>query len=137
MKTTRWEQRLENFKKALNQLLRFLQKSDLSELEEQGLIKAFEYTYELAWNTLKDFYEYEGTQGIQGSRDAITIAYQRGLIQDGEAWMGMVTSRIKTVHTHDEIMAKEITQLIRANYAVLFQKLVVNFEHQIEKVNKL
>jgi hypothetical protein len=36
----------------------------LSELEEQGLIKAFEYTYELAWNTIKDFLEFKGQTDI-------------------------------------------------------------------------
>ena len=51
----RWEQRFSNYRKALNRLQKFIDKSELSELEEQGLIKAFEYTYELAWNTLKDF----------------------------------------------------------------------------------
>jgi hypothetical protein len=54
----RWRQRFANYKKALSQLEKFVQKGDsLNELEETGMIKAFEYTYELAWNTLKDFYE--------------------------------------------------------------------------------
>lgn len=51
----RWKQRFENYKKALSMLQQFIDKGELSDLEEQGLIKAFEYTYELAWNTLKDF----------------------------------------------------------------------------------
>jgi hypothetical protein len=55
----RWEQRFSNFRKALSQLTRFIEKGDLSELEQQGLIKAFEYTFELAWNTMKDYLEYQ------------------------------------------------------------------------------
>ena len=54
----RWEQRFANYRKALAQLQKFIDKGELSELEKQGLIKAFEYTYELAWKTLKDFLEF-------------------------------------------------------------------------------
>ncbi|MFN7329007.1 MAG: nucleotidyltransferase substrate binding protein [Bacteroidota bacterium] len=45
-----------------------MKKGDLNELEEQGLIKSFEYTYELAWNVLKDFYEDQGEQGYKEVR---------------------------------------------------------------------
>ena len=41
----RWVQRFSNYNKALAQLKRFFAKKELNELEEQGLIKAFEYTY--------------------------------------------------------------------------------------------
>ncbi|MGC1956011.1 MAG: nucleotidyltransferase substrate binding protein, partial [Gammaproteobacteria bacterium] len=51
----RWIQRFENYKRALTQLKKFIEKGDLNELEEQGLIQAFEYTHELAWNVLKDY----------------------------------------------------------------------------------
>jgi len=44
----RWKQRFANFKKALSQLKKFVEKGQLNELEEQGVIQAFEYTYELA-----------------------------------------------------------------------------------------
>jgi len=54
-KDIRWEQRFSNYRKALAQLQKFVDKGELSDLEKQGLIKAFEYTFELAWNTLKDF----------------------------------------------------------------------------------
>ena len=59
-KDIRWMQRLANFQKAFSQLKKFIDKGVLSELEEQGLIKAFEYTFELAWTTLKDFMENQG-----------------------------------------------------------------------------
>ena len=81
----RWHQRLSNFTLALNELTDAvnLQKSrPLTKLEEQGLIQAFEYNYELAWNTIKDFYEAQAETGIQGSRDAIRLAFKRGLIEN-------------------------------------------------------
>lgn len=48
--------RFSSYQQALRQLKRFIDKGKLSELEEQGLIKSFEYTYELACNTLKDLF---------------------------------------------------------------------------------
>src|SRR5688572_15171055 len=101
-KDIRWKQSFSNYKKALAQLQKFIDKGELNELEEQGMIKAFEYTYELAWNTIKHYYEYQGVTGIQGSRDAFKIAINRGLIQDLNMWMEMVESRIDTVHTYNE-----------------------------------
>ena len=88
----RWRQRLSNFRKALAQLKKFIDKGDLNELEEQGLIQAFEYTYELGWNVLKDFLLYPGQAEIYGSRDAIRRAFQLELITDGEGWMDMYES---------------------------------------------
>ena len=82
--TARWQQRFSNYSKALSQLGKFVEKdAELNEMEEQGMIQAFGYTYELAWNTIKDFYESQGETGLQGSRDAIQLAFKRGLIKDG------------------------------------------------------
>ncbi|PJE01841.1 MAG: nucleotidyltransferase, partial [Leptospira sp.] len=92
MESIRYKQRFQNFSKALSQLTKFIQKAELNQLEKQGLIKAFEYNYELAWNLLKDYYQFQGDSGIQGSRDAIQIAYQRNLITNGDIWMQMIQS---------------------------------------------
>ncbi len=122
-KDIRWEQRLSNFRKALSQLRKFIDKGELSDLEEQGIIKAFEYTYELAWNVMKDYYEFQGVTDIQGSRDAIRLAFKRGLITKGESWMDMLESRIKTSHTYNEETAKEISEAIFNEYFDLFIEL--------------
>lgn len=116
----RWIQRFSNYNKALGQLSKFIVKQELSELEKQGLIKAFEYTYELGWNTIKDFYQDQGETNIQGSKDAIRLAYKRGLITDGEGWMAMVQSRILTTHSYDEITANKIADAIFNKYYNLF-----------------
>ena len=76
----RWLQRLDNYSRALSALARGVQlarQRPLSELEEQGLIKAFEFTHELSWLPLKDFLADQGVSGISGSRDAVREALQR------------------------------------------------------------
>lgn len=120
----RWKQRFTKYSKALSLLEKFIVKGkELNELEEQGMIQAFEYTFELAWNLLKDYYEYQGITNIQGSRDAFRLAFNRGLITDGEAWMKMIESRSKTSHTYNEETADEIAGAVLNQYYSLFKKL--------------
>ena len=126
----RWIQRFSNFNKALNQLSRFIDKGELNELEKQGLIQSFEYCYELAWNTIKDFYESQGEMGIQGSRDAIRLAFRRGLIENGEIWMDMIKSRALTAHTYNEDIAEEIGRAIFNQYFPEF----LNFRERVKEL---
>lgn len=116
----RWQQRFANFRKALAQLQKFIDKKELSELEQQGLIKAFEYTYELAWTTLKDYLEFQGESELFGSRDCIRKAFRVGLIDAGETWMDMLKSRNKTSHTYNQETADEITTAVFNDYHPLF-----------------
>ena len=95
----RWRQRFENFKKALTQLssaAALTKQRDLTKLEQQGLIQAFEFSHELAWNTVKDFLESRGASNIFGSKDATREAFAAGLIDNGDVWMEMIESRDAT-----------------------------------------
>ena len=132
----RWIQRFDNFKRSLKQLdsaMALMAERDLSELEEQGVIQAFEYNYELAWNILKDFYEYQGEQNIQGSRDAIKVAFRRGLIADADVWMKMIKSRTLTVHTYNEdvtqIILEDIIHKYYPEFVALRDRLTAQMEH--------
>lgn len=119
MKDIRWIQRLSNYARALSQLKAALDLSalrPLTDLEKQGLIQAFEFTHELAWNTIKDFYENQGETGVQGSRDAARLAFQRGLVSSGEVWMDMIKSRNRTSHTYNEATMEEIVSAVRDHY---------------------
>lgn len=119
MEEIRWQQRFKNFSQALSLLesaVSQYQQQGLSELEEQGLIQRFEFTHELAWNLMKDYFEYQGNTGITGSRDASREAFQKGLIINGEIWMEMIKSRNQSSHTYNEDIAKEITEKIVLDY---------------------
>lgn len=120
----RWKQRFANYKKALRQLrsaVLLSQERELSELEQQGLIQGFEFVHELAWNVIKDFFEYQGNSSIMGSRDATREAFKRNLIVDGEGWMDMLVSRNKSSHTYNEATADEIAGKIVQHYFKLFE----------------
>jgi nucleotidyltransferase substrate binding protein (TIGR01987 family) len=107
-KDIRWKQRFENYKLAVSQLQKFIDKRDLNELEEQGLIQAFEFTHELAWNVMKDYFDYQGMVNIHGSRDATREAFHRELIINGDEWMDMIKSRNISSHTYHEEAVKKI-----------------------------
>lgn len=122
----RWIQRFNHFGKALQQLreaIELAQQRPLSRLEGQGMIQAFEFTHELAWNTLKDFLEDRGVQGLYGSKDAARAAFKAGLIENGQAWMDMIHSRNLTSHTYNEATAAEIIAAIRNTYFAEFDAL--------------
>ncbi len=122
---TRWVQRFDNFKRAfarLAQAAALARQRKLSELEDQGLIHAFEFTHELAWNTVKDFLESRGaTVKIYGSKDATREAFAAGLIEHGEIWMQMIKHRNETSHTYNEKIADAIVEAILANYVPEFE----------------
>ena len=118
----RWLQRLDNYERALATLQRALSlaaERSLSELEEQGLIQAFEFTHELSWLLLKDFLVDQGVSGISGSRDAVRERVVRELISAGAevTWMAMIRSRNLTSHTYNPSVAQDIAALNRERYA--------------------
>ncbi len=128
-KDIRWHQRFDNLRNAIKQITKFFEKGKLNELEEQGLIQAFEYTHELCWKTLKDFIEHKGNRNIYGSKDATREAFKLGLIDNGDVWMKMIESRNQTSHTYNEIIAKEMVTDIQKSYFeqfLLLEKKLLN-----------
>jgi nucleotidyltransferase substrate binding protein (TIGR01987 family) len=126
----RWKQRFHSFQKAFAQLrsaVTLAEARELSELERQGLIQAFEFTHELAWNAPKDFLQDRGTAGLHGSKDATRKAFAVGLIEDGECWMDMIQSRNRSSHTYNERIAEEIARAILASYFQQFAKFEERF----------
>lgn len=139
-KDIRWEQRFSNYNKALRKLseaIDYIKKElkknyleieneevegTLEEIIKEGLIQRFEYTYEMAWNVMKDYALYQGNSEIGGSRDAIRFAFSTKLIENGDMWMDMIKSRIKTSHTYNEETANEIYLKIINEYHSAFLK---------------
>jgi nucleotidyltransferase substrate binding protein (TIGR01987 family) len=129
----RWIQRLGHYTRALGQLTRFIEKGALNELEEQGLIQAFEYTYELAWTALKDYFEAQGETNINGSRDAFRLAFRRGLVEEGETWMEMIRSRTLTAHTYNEAVARQIATAVVQRYFPAFVALRTRMQSLVDE----
>jgi nucleotidyltransferase substrate binding protein (TIGR01987 family) len=130
----RWKQRFDNYKRALHQLtlaVQLMRQRPLSDLERQGVIQAFEFTHELAWNVLKDYLELEGIQGLVGSRSTLREAFKRGLVTDGEAWMDMIEKRNLSSHTYNENVAELLVAAIGEHYYSAFIALQERFENAL------
>jgi nucleotidyltransferase substrate binding protein (TIGR01987 family) len=128
----RWIQRYNHFCKGLAQLKEahlLYQKRPLTNLEKQGLIQAFEFTHELAWNVLKDFIEYSGGQTLIGSKDTTREAFQKNLITNGDVWMEMIKSRNLTSHTYNEDTATQIINNVVALYMPCFLELEIKMKN--------
>jgi nucleotidyltransferase substrate binding protein (TIGR01987 family) len=119
-----WQQRFENYCRALEQLELFFEPPPLNWLEQQGLVKAFEYTFELGCNALDDLLRSRGNTAVMlGSRDAIREAFGAGLLSDGPVWMEMVRDRNLTSHVYNRSTAEAITGNITSRYLPAFQGL--------------
>ena len=131
----RWKQRFQNYKKALATVKNAVELADsreLSDLEKQGFIQGFEFTFELAWNVMKDYLEEQGITDIIGSKNAIRHAFNNALIDDGETWLEMVNARNISLHTYDEETAEKLYNQIRSDFYNLF----INLEQKMESIEK-
>ena len=131
-KDIRWVQRFDNFTKAYNNLknaVELSEKRELTDLEKQGMIQAFEFTFELAWKTLKDYLEYMQVEA-KFPREVIKMGFQYELIDDGDKWMDMLEKRNLMAHTYDETKAQIAFNLITQQYFGQMEKLYRFFFQQ-------
>jgi len=133
----RWKQRFNNYLRALATLTEAVQLAEerqLTRLEEQGTVHAFEFTHELAWDVLKEYLEDKGIIGLIGPKDAAREAFRNGLIDDGQAWMDMIKARNLSSHTYNEEIAEEIVGNIRNTFYRQFELMARKFAILAEQV---
>lgn len=132
----RWEQRLDSYHKALARLADIVgasKKRALNEFERDGLVQRFEFTHELSWKLMKAYAEYQGFDGIGGSRDATRKAFEMSLISDGQSWMDMIKSRNETSHNYDGSMADDVVDSIINR----FYPLLADFYQKMNSLSAL
>ena len=127
----RWKQRYANFSKAMEQLTEVIAQAALNKFEVQGLIQCFEYTFELAWKTTKDYLNQEGFD-VKSPRQTIQTAFQLELIQDGHDWIDALEKRNLLAHTYDEQFVKQAEQLIRNKY----YPMLVSLKGKLDGLNQ-
>lgn len=114
-KIVRWKQRFSNFEQAFFQLKAATKIMLNSDLERSGFIKTFEFTFELAWKTLKDFLESEGFS-VQSPRKTIQQAFQSGYIENGHVWIDALEKRNLLAHTYSKELSQQACDLISNDY---------------------
>jgi nucleotidyltransferase substrate binding protein (TIGR01987 family) len=123
----RWQQRYANYHKACQRLIAVTESGmtvdDLSELEQEGIVQRFEYTFELAWKVMQDLLTYKGYEFMSGPNGTMKMAFEDGLISDHDGWRQMAKSRNTLSHVYDEEEAMAIVRLIFSQYAPLLKAL--------------
>lgn len=129
MNELRWRQRLENFESAFLLLrggLRDKPLAELSDLEKEGVIQRFEYTFELAWKTLRDYLEFSGVKlDLVTPRAAIKAAFAAGVIADGQAWIDMLEQRNIMSHTYNKSNFEKAISSIDGHYLAALEEAFV------------
>jgi len=132
----RWVQRFSNYQSALIQLkdaVELYNERELSLIEKQGMIQAFEFTHELAWEVLKDYLEYQSAIKVSGSRDAVKESFKIDLINDGQVWLEMIETRNNTSHTYDKEIAENTVSDIVEKYFSEFVDLEIKMKNLLNE----
>jgi len=120
MNDIRWKQRFQNFDRAFILLRSALEDRELdtfSDLEKEGIIQRFEYSFELAWKTMKDYLEENGINiNPITPRSVIKEAFAAKLIPDGQVWINMMLHRNLLSHTYDFSTFQKVLEAVKKDY---------------------
>ena len=123
----RWKQRFDNFDRAFTLLRTALQScalDDFSDLEQEGIIRRFEYSFELAWKTMKDYLENSGVAlSPVTPRAVIKEAFAAKMIDDGDGWIAMMLDRNQLSHTYDMVTFRKVLVAVNENYLPILEQL--------------
>ena len=124
---SRWQQRLSNFERALALLREALVNGPaaLNQLEKEGVIQRFEYSFELAWKTTKDYMEANGfVFAVVMPRQVLKDAFAAKLIAEGQVWIAMLDHRNLLSHTYNPAVFQEAVEAIHQQYLPAMERLL-------------
>ena len=130
----RWKQRFNNFQRAFLLLREAMEiePDALSQLEKEGIIQRFEYTFELAWKTLKDKMEFDGIVLDKISpRAVVREAFAAKYIDDAGIWLKMIGDRNLMSHTYDFAKFEAVIETIRVAYLPLLDEWYTSLIEEI------
>ena len=94
-----------------------------------GVIQRFEFTFDLAWKSLKEYMQDQGaTTPLQFPKQVLREAYAAELIDDEGVWLDMLNARNQTSHIYDDHTAAVIAAKIQNAYLPELQKLAARWE---------
>ena len=118
-------QKFQNYEKAITRLNEGIEQFDKTDtLQRDGLIQRFEFTFELAWKTLKAIFEDEGLIGLNSPKTVLREAFSSDLIHDEDKWLSMLNDRNSSTHIYSEELAIEICNNITSKYIKAFEALM-------------
>ena len=129
-----WKFRFENFEKAFEFFAKArdrIRENLNDDLLRAGFIQAYEFTLELSWKTLADFFQEQGFIDISGPKKVLRTAFQEGYVINGAAWIKALDERNLTTHTYNEDLAKQVATDIIEIYYPLIRDLYVTLKKEV------
>ena len=124
----RFEERKQDLINATNRLKEALNEEE-NEIMIDAVLHRYEFTFEIAWKTLKDYLEYLGITVNKGSpREVIKESFAHELISDGEIWIKMMLARNSLSHLYDEETSRQVYNEIKNEYIYQIEKLIETLE---------
>jgi nucleotidyltransferase substrate binding protein (TIGR01987 family) len=105
---------------------------EYSKLEQEGIVQRFEYTFELAWKSLKDRLYYEGYDETS-PRAVIRRSFEAKYLteEETELWLESLEQRNLLSRTYDEAAAGEALALIKEKYFTVFERIYQRLKSEI------
>ena len=126
MEIARWQQRFFDLKKAFSKLQEAVNKEgELDELEKDGVIQRFEFTFELVWKTLQDYFGQQGFENIATPKKILKKAYETGIIKNEESWIEMLGDRNKMSHIYNQTESENIFENIKDKYVQEIEVIIM------------
>lgn len=98
--------KLEELKSAFFRLKEGISKVE-NDLDRDGVIQRFEFTFELVWKAIQEYARLSGLE-VVSPKDAFRVAADLKLIDSPEDWFTFLKDRNETTHLYSEDQAKEI-----------------------------
>jgi nucleotidyltransferase substrate binding protein (TIGR01987 family) len=95
----------------------------ISELEIDGAIQRFEFTFELFWKYFQVYLEHQGISA-NSPRSVFKELYKIELIKDEKLWLGILEDRNLSTHTYSESASREIYMRVKQKYMTAFQSVL-------------
>lgn len=116
--------KLKEFKRALLSLEEALRLRK-SKLSRDSAIKRFEFSYELAWKTSKEFLRQEHGLETASPKSCFRELRRQGLLneKETETALVMIIDRNLAVHTYNERFADELYDAIKSKYFIWLNNL--------------
>ena len=84
-----------------------------TQINKDGTIQRFEYTYELCWKTMQTPVKTSGILDVNSPRESIRAAAQIGLIENVEIWFDFLDARNQASHVYDESSADLVYEVVK------------------------
>lgn len=127
----RWRYRFDNYARAfvlLREAIDASSERELSQLEREGIIQRFEYTWELAWKTIKDYLDFTGVIVAEATpRSVLKAAYAAGVVAHGDDWMDALDARNKMSHTYNFKVFEQVIADIKKRFLNILDELYEDF----------